>query len=93
MEIKLHYNHNHAIQAADAMCFRPVSEETKKMFTDLFDEDISPCSAYRRVLDYLDTGAESFADRYNVPDYKWSTIFMQSISKTSLVVLVELMFS
>ena len=48
LEIKLHYNHNHPIQAADAMRFRPVSEDTKKMFTDLFDDDISPCSAYRR---------------------------------------------
>ena len=71
LEIKLHYNHNHPIQAADAMRFRPVSEDTKKMFTDLFDDDISPCSAYRRVLDYHDTGAKAFADRYNVPDYKW----------------------
>ena len=33
LEIKLHYNHNNAIYAADAMRFRPVSEETKKLFT------------------------------------------------------------
>ena len=45
------------------MRFRPVSEETKKLFTGLFDEDISPCSAYRKVLDYLETDAESLADR------------------------------
>lgn len=38
---------------------------------DLFDDDISPSSAYRRVLDYHDTGPEAFADRYHVPDYKW----------------------
>ena len=71
LEIKLYYNHNHAIQAADAMRFRPVSEETKKMLIDLFEEDVAPSAAYRRVIDYFETDAESLADRHNVPDYKW----------------------
>ena len=53
------------------MRFLPVSEETKKLFTDLFDDDISPSSAYRRVLDYLETDQESFANRHKIPDYKW----------------------
>ena len=47
LQIKLYYNHNHAIQAADALRFRRVSEETKKLFIDLFDEDVSPSSAYK----------------------------------------------
>ena len=73
LQIKLYYNHNHAIQAADALRFRRVSEETKKLFIDLFDEDVSPSSAYRRVQDYFDSDSEteSFADRCHVPDYKW----------------------
>ena len=71
LEIKLYYNHNHSIQAADAMRFLPVSEETKKLFTNLFDDNISPSSAYRRVLDYLETDQESFANRHKIPDYKW----------------------
>ena len=50
LEIKLHYNHNHAIQAAEAMRFRPVSEDTKKLFTGLFDEDISRSSAYEEIF-------------------------------------------
>jgi hypothetical protein len=50
LEIKLYYAHNHAISAADALQYRPVSEETKKLFIELFDEDVSPSSAYRRVL-------------------------------------------
>ena len=70
LEIDLHYNHNHAIAAADALRYRPVSEETKQLFTDLFDEDVSPSSAYRRVLDKKDEGDET-ADRFCVPDYKW----------------------
>ena len=70
LEVILYYNHNHAILAADAMRFQPVSEETKNMFIKLFDEDLSPSSAYRRVLDFLETDAESFAKLYNVPDYK-----------------------
>ena len=37
LEITLHYNHNHAIDAADASRYRPVSFETKKIF-DIFDE-------------------------------------------------------
>ena len=67
LEVNLCYIHNHTIASADAMRFRPVSEETKQHFTKLFDEDVSPSSAYRRVLDYYD----NTGDRYHVPDYKW----------------------
>ena len=71
LEITLHYNHNHAINAADALRYRPVSDETKKLFTDLFDEDVSPSSAYRRVLDHLESEDDATADRHHVPDYEW----------------------
>ena len=68
-----HYNHNHAIVAADALRYRPVSEETKKLFTALFDEDVSPSSAYRKLLDNFDKDVEGeeTADQFRVPDYKW----------------------
>ena len=71
LEIKLYYNHNHPIQAADALRFRPVSDETKKLFEELFDEDVSPSSAYRRVLDHFESNDDICADRFYVPDYKW----------------------
>ena len=72
MEIKLYYVHNHVIAAADALRFRPVSEETKKLLIELFEEDVSPSSAYRRILDHFDDGdSDVNADRFYVPDYKW----------------------
>ena len=49
LKIKLY----HSIHSADALRFKPVSDETKKLFTDLFDEDVSPNSAHRRVLDFF----------------------------------------
>ena len=71
LEIKLYYDHNHAIAAADALRYRPVSEVTKKLFIDLFDEDVSPSSAYRRVLDKFNGIDDAIADRFHIPDYKW----------------------
>ena len=71
LEVKLYYVHNHAIAAADALRYRPVSEETKQLFIDLFEEDVSPSSAYRKVLDHFDSSEEVNADRFHVPDYKW----------------------
>ena len=72
LKIKLYFNHNHSIHSADALRFRPVSDETKKLLTDLFDEDVSPSSAHRRVLDYFENESADFtADRFHIPDYKW----------------------
>ena len=53
LEIKLFYHHNHSIASADAGRYRPVSEDTKNVFIKLFDDNVSPSSAYRyrRVLD------------------------------------------
>ena len=53
------------------MRYRPVSEVTKKLFIDLFDEDVSPSSAYRRVLDKFNGIDDAIADRFHIPDYKW----------------------
>ena len=73
LEIDLHYNHNHAVHAADALRYRPVSQETKTLFTELFDEDLSPSSAYRKFIDNFEREreGEEVADRFFVPDYKW----------------------
>ena len=48
-----------------------MSDETKKLFVELFDEDVSPSSAYRRVLDHFESNDDICADRFYVPDYKW----------------------
>ena len=72
LDVKLSYIHNHTIASADAVRFRPVREETKELFRNIFNEDVSPSSAYRRVLDYYDDKVASHsADRYYIPDYKW----------------------
>ena len=69
LEVQLHYTHNHTITSADAMRFRPVSEETKQHFTKRLNEDVSQISAYRRVLEYYDDKVDDYTvDRYHVSD-------------------------
>ena len=47
-----------------------MSQETKQLFTELFDDDLSPSSAYRKFIDNVEN-EEHLADRFWVPDYKW----------------------
>ena len=46
IEVKLHHTHNHSINVADALRFRPISEETKSKYYDLFKQGHSPSSAH-----------------------------------------------
>ena len=39
LEVSLLHQHNHAIRAADAGRYHDVSADTKRQFTELFDED------------------------------------------------------
>ena len=83
LEVKLCYIHNHTIASADAARYRPVSEETKEYFIKLFDDDVSPSSAYRRILDFYDDKVDDHtADRYHIPDYKWVFNFHAQYIKT-----------
>ena len=45
-EVMLQHNHNHTINVADALRFRPISEETKAQYYDLFKQGHSPSSAH-----------------------------------------------
>ena len=46
LEVSLLHQHNHAIRAADAGRYHDVSADTKRQFTELFDEDFAPSAAY-----------------------------------------------
>ena len=64
----LQHNHNHTISVADALRFRPISEETKSKYYDLFKQGHSPSSAhleYETNLMYKDK-PQLLADR-NIP--------------------------
>ena len=41
LEVSLLHQHNHAIRAAEAGRYHDVSADTKRQFTELFDEDSS----------------------------------------------------
>ena len=45
-EAMLQHTHNHAINVADALRFRPISDETKSKYYDLFKQGHSPSSAH-----------------------------------------------
>ncbi len=45
-EVTLKHIHNHLVSVADTLRFRPVSEETKSKYYDLFKQGHSPSSAH-----------------------------------------------
>ena len=64
----LKHTHNHLVDVADALRFRPVSENTKEKYYDLFRQGHSPSSAhleYETQLTYKDT--QLLADRHVNP--------------------------
>ena len=76
LEVTLIYTHNHSIASANAVKFNDVSEETKRIFLELFQNDHSASSAYEEYKNYLlKKHGEQFvfvsADRAVMPDYKW----------------------
>ena len=77
LELTLDFTHNHSINSANALRFRPVSEETKKRFIELFEEEHSPSSAFAQYKKNVLHGKNSLeiitlmTDRSIVPDYFW----------------------
>ena len=65
VDVTLKHTHNHRLDVADALRFRPVSENTKEKYYDLFKQGHSPSSAhleYETHLAYLDD-SKLLADR------------------------------
>ena len=65
VDVTLNHIHNHAIDVADALRFRPMSENTKDKYYDLFRQGHSPASAhleYETNLTYSDD-PQMLADR------------------------------
>ena len=77
LDSELELIHNHAINSADALRYRPVTEEVKTKFSDLFDQDFTPSAVLTKYKDdlRLSCSADEFthiiADRSRVPDYFW----------------------
>ncbi len=65
VSVPLKHNHNHLVQVADALRFRPLSEQSKKDYYDLFSHGHSPATAhleYETNLMYSDK-PDLIADR------------------------------
>ena len=74
MLVKIHFVHNHSINAGDALRYRPIGDEVKAKLLQLFEEGHSPSSAYQTFKNDLATiHGEKFmtvsADRSIMPDY------------------------
>ena len=71
----LEYLHNHSINSADALRYRPVSDECKNRFFELFRSEHTPSSALAQYKKELEDGNEdmvrTMADRSVVSDYFW----------------------
>ena len=83
LELTIAFTHNHSINSANALRYRPVSLDTKKRFIELFNEQHSPSSAFARYKKDVLEGKNSLeaitimADRSIVPDYFWVFYFHQ----------------
>ena len=57
VEVDIKHTHNHLVHVADALRFRPIAEDTKAKYYDLFKQGHSPSSAhleYETNLMFLD---------------------------------------
>ena len=69
VDVTLSHTHNHSIDVADALRFRPMSESTKQKYYDLFKQGHSPASAhmeYETQLSYIEE-PNILADRSRNP--------------------------
>ena len=77
LEIALDFIHDHSINSADALRYRPVSEEVKGKFIELFSEDYVASSALAKYKEGIrqscseDEFTVKMANRSIVPDYVW----------------------
>ena len=68
--------HNHEINRQDHKRLRSVGQETKDIFTSLFEQDFTPTAAWeqhrKKIKEqYPDDYALKFGDRHLCPDYFW----------------------
>ena len=64
--VNLKHDHNHPVHAADALRFRPIAEDTRKKYYDLFKLGRSPASAhleYETTLMLKMENPQALADR------------------------------
>uniref|UniRef100_A0A1X7VXB9 Uncharacterized protein n=1 Tax=Amphimedon queenslandica TaxID=400682 RepID=A0A1X7VXB9_AMPQE len=75
--VKLTFHHNHPIDSAHVLGFRPVSEDTRKKYVRLFSLGHSASSAHHHYEeDTLHSGGQfSIADRSVNPDVHWVHCF------------------
>ena len=63
-EINIVWQHNHSIQSAHALSFKPVSERTKRRFFEYFEQGHSPASAKQlHELNLTTETEEEYAER------------------------------
>ena len=75
--IKVEFDHNHAINRAEFLKFRSVSEGTKSAFEKMFKQGLTPSTAHaemRRMIraEFPENWPEKFADRSILPSIFWS---------------------
>ena len=54
MEVDIKHTHNHLVNVADALRFRPIAEDTKAKYYDLFKQGHSPSMEYETNLTFMD---------------------------------------
>ena len=74
--LKINFQHNHAVKRASHLRYLSVGEETKQLFTLMFESDMTPSTALvemkRKVkLEYPESWQEQFANKSKLPGILW----------------------
>ena len=75
LHLEIDFCHNHAINRAEFLKFRTVSDSTKRKYTQLFESGFSPSGAHSEVKREMKSQSSDwpklFADRSIVPSIFW----------------------
>ena len=83
------FTHNHEINRQDHKRMRAVSQETKDVFVNLFEQDYTPSAAWeehrKQIQEQFPSDyAMRLGDRHLCPDYKWVFNFFSKWIKDTL---------
>ncbi|CAG8767457.1 8013_t:CDS:2, partial [Dentiscutata erythropus] len=91
LEVNIKFTHNHVINAAESLSFRPIKDNVCNKLLELFKDSHSPSSAHYTLEDNLHLSAlndqelvELLADRTNNPDYALIYYIFQQYCDTIL---------
>ena len=96
--LKINFQHNHAVKRASHLRYLSVGEETKQLFTSMFESDMTPSTALEEMkrkikLEYPESWQEQFANKSKLPGilwiHYWYTLRLEKRNQEELSMLLD----